>query len=147
MEFIVGAAIALFVCGAAAALGMDRDRVFYPNVVMVTATYYVLFAVIDGRPGVLWSETSIAAVFIVLAVAGFRRSPWLVVLALLAHGVMDCFHDELVHNAGVPGGWPGFCLTFDLTAAAMVAMLLLRRSREDGRSVPDAGVALPLGRR
>ena len=133
MEFIVGIALALFVCGAAAWLGMDRDRVFYPAVLIVTATYYVLFAVIDGGLKVLWFEMVIAAVFIVLAVLGFKRNPWLVVVALAGHGVLDFFHDAIVHNAGVPHGWPGFCLTFDMTAALFVGCLLVFRARDKVR--------------
>ena len=132
MEFIVGITLALVICGAAAGLGMDRDRVFYPAVLMVIATYYVLFAVIDGDREVLWFEMAIAAVFIGLAVAGFKRNPWLVVVALVAHGVMDVFHDALVHNAGVPSGWPGFCMTFDVTAAVFVACVLARRAQGKG---------------
>ena len=79
MEFIVGIALALLVCSAAAWLGMDRDRVFYPAVLIVTATYYMLFAVMDGRNEVLLSEMAIAAIFIGFAVAGFKRNLWLVV--------------------------------------------------------------------
>ncbi len=134
MEFIVGITLALFICGAAAGLGMDRDRVFYPAVLMATATYYVLFAVIDGGREVLWSEMAIAAVFIGFAVAGFKRSPWLVVVALIAHGVMDVFHDALVHNAGVPIGWPGFCMTFDVTAAMLVGCMLVLRVKANVRA-------------
>lgn len=129
MEFIVGVALALLVCGAAAWLGMDRDRVFYPAVLIVVATYYILFAVIDGGQDVLLSELAIAMPFIGLAVVGFKRNLWLVVGALAGLGVMDYFHDALVHNTGVPQGWPGFCLTFDVTAAALVGCLLLLRAR------------------
>ena len=129
MEFIVGITLALVICGAAAGLGMDRDRVFYPAVLMVIATYYVLFAVIDGGHYVLWFEMAIAAVFIAFAVAGFKRNPWLVVVALVAHGVMDVFHDALVHNASVPSGWPGFCMSFDVTAAVFVGWVLARRAQ------------------
>jgi len=64
MEFIVGITLALFICGAAAGLGMDRERVFHPVVLMATATHCVLFAVIDGGREVLWSEMAIAAVFL-----------------------------------------------------------------------------------
>lgn len=128
MEFIVGISLALLLCGAAAWLGMDRDRVFYPTVMIVIATYYVLFAVIDGRDQVLLSEIAIAAVFTVMAVAGFKRNLWLVVAAMAGHGVMDFFHHHLVHNTGVPRSWPGFCMTFDLTAAALVGLTLARRA-------------------
>jgi hypothetical protein len=129
MEFIVGISLALFVYCAAAWLGMDRDRVFYPAVLMATASYYVAFAISDGHRQVLVSEIAICAVFTALAVAGFKRSLWLVVAALAGHGVMDIFHHDLVHNSGVPNGWTGFCLTFDLTAAALVGYALVFRAR------------------
>jgi hypothetical protein len=42
---------------------------------------------------------------------------------------MDGFHDHLVHNAGVPPVWPGFCMSFDVTAAAVVAVVMRVRAR------------------
>jgi hypothetical protein len=129
MEYTVGISLALFFCAAAAALGMDRERVFYPAVVMAVASYYLAFAVADGRNGVMLSEVVIAAVFIVAAVAGFKGSPWIAVIALGGHGVMDGFHHLLVHNTGVPQAWPGFCMSFDVTAAVIVALVMLARGR------------------
>jgi len=129
MEYIFGFALALFFCGAAAWLGMDRERVFYPAVVMAVASYYLAFAVVDGRNGVMQSEVAIAAVFIAGAAAGFKYSPWIAVVALAGHGVMDGFHQHLVHNTGVPQVWPGFCMTFDVTAAVIVALVMLVRAR------------------
>jgi hypothetical protein len=128
MEYIVGVALALFVCGAASLLRMDRDRVSYPTILIVIATYYVLFAVMDGSHKVLLSEIAIAAVFTVVSVVGFTRNLWLVAGALAGHGVMDFFHHTLVHNTGVPGAWPGFCLAFDLTAAVFVGCVLAFRA-------------------
>ncbi len=137
MELIVGTALALFVGIGTAWLGMDRDRAFYPTVVIVVATYYVLFAVIDGGRDVLLSEIAIAAVFVAFAVAGFKRSQWLAVVALAGHGVMDFFHHDMVHNTGVPAVWPAFCAAYDLTAAAFLAGVLafrggIRGSRSGG---------------
>lgn len=136
MEFFVGIALALLVCGAAAGLGMDRDRVFYPAVLIATASYYVAFAIVDGGQAVLWSEAAIAALFIGMAVLGFKRNPWVVVAALAGHGAMDIFHDALVHNTGVPQGWPGFCMTFDLTAAVLVGCVLAFRADKQARPAP-----------
>lgn len=133
MEYIVGITLALFFCAAAAGLGMDRERVFYPAVVIAVASYYLAFAVVDGRSEVMLSELAIAAVFIVAAVAGFKRSPWIAVVALGGHGVMDAFHHHVVHNAGVPQVWPGFCMSFDVTAAAFVALVMRARAP----SAPD----------
>jgi hypothetical protein len=133
MESIVGIILALLFCGAAAWLGMDRERVFYPAVVMAVTSYYVAFAVVDGRSEVMLSEVVIAAVFIAGAVAGFKVGPWIAVVALGGHGVMDGFHHLLVHNAGVPRSWPGFCGSFDVTAAALVALVMLARARARAR--------------
>jgi hypothetical protein len=108
---------------------MDRERVFYPAVAIAVTSYYLAFAVADGRSEVWLSELVIAAIFITAAVLGFRRNPWIAVVALGGHGVMDVFHQLLVHNEGVPRAWPGFCMSFDVTAAALVTGLMLLRAR------------------
>ena len=129
MEYIVGITLGLLFCGAAAGLGMDRERVFYPAVLIAVASYYLAFAVVDGRNEVMLSELAIAAIFIAGAVAGFKVNPWIAVVALAGHGVMDGFHHHVVHNLGVPRVWPGFCMSFDVTAAAFVAWVMLARAR------------------
>jgi hypothetical protein len=144
MEYLVGIALALLICSAAHGLKMDRDRVFYPTMLIVIATYYVLFAVIDGDKQVLLSELAISAVFTVVAVLGFKRNLWLLVAALAGHGVMDLFHHKLVHNSAVPPGWPGFCLTFDVTAALLLAALLATRAKEPGQPARHRPRHVPL---
>ncbi|TDP62034.1 hypothetical protein [Roseateles toxinivorans] len=129
MEIIVGIALALLVYGTTHWLEMDRERVFYPTVMIAITTYYIVFAVIDGRGQVLLPEVVIAAAFCAVAAAGFKRNLWLVVVALAGHGVMDSFHHLLVPNTGVPQVWPGFCMAYDVTAAALLAYLLRRRAR------------------
>ena len=131
MEYIVGFTLALLFCAAAAGLGLDRERAFYPAVVMAVASYYLAFAVAYGRGGVMLAEVAIAAVVIVSAVAWFKLNPWIAVVALGGHGVMDAFHHLLVHDTGVPHAWPGFCMTFDVTAAAFVAWVMMARARDE----------------
>ncbi len=129
MEYVVGITLALFFCAAAAWLGIDRERAFYPAVAIAVTSYHLAFAVVDGRNEVMLSEVAIGAIFIVAAVAGYKRSPWFAVAALGGHGVMDAFHHHLMHNTGVPQVWPGFCMTFDVTAAVIVAWVMLARAR------------------
>jgi hypothetical protein len=131
MEYIVGITLALFFCAAAAGLGLDRERAFYPAVVMAVASYYLAFAVVDGGSGVMLAEVAIASVFIVSAVSGFKLNPWIAVVALGGHGVMDAFHHHLVNNTGVPQVWPGFCMTFDVTAAVIVGLVMLSRDKRE----------------
>lgn len=124
MEYVVGLLLALFACGAAKGLGLDRDRALYPTMLIVIASYYVLFAAMGAGHMVVWIEAVIATCFAVVAVLGFKRSLWFVVAGLFAHGVQDGYHDVLVHNSGVPAFWPGFCLAFDIIAAIFLACLL-----------------------
>ena len=126
MEFLVGAVLALSVGLAATFLGLDRDRAFYPTVMMVIASYYALFAVMGGSAHALAAESIAILAFLSLSVAGFRTSLWLVVAALAAHGLFDFIHSHLIVNPGVPAWWPPFCLSYDLVAAAYLAWLLSR---------------------
>jgi hypothetical protein len=129
MAYLVGAALALGVATFAALSGLDRDRAFYPTVLIVIASYYILFAVMPGGAALV-SETVVLAAFVGLAVIGFRTSLWFVVLGLAAHGLFDFLRGGLIANPGVPAWWPMFCLAFDLVAAAWVAWLLVRRARK-----------------
>jgi hypothetical protein len=117
---LLALATGLFATGS----GLDRDRAFYPVVAIVIASYYALFAVLGGSTSALVLESLLGAVFLAVAVAGFKSSLWIVVAAMAAHGVLDLGHDTIVSNPGVPGWWPEFCLTFDVTMAAYLAFLL-----------------------
>jgi hypothetical protein len=135
MGYGIGITLALAVSVYATALRLDRDRAFYPTVLVVIAFYYVLFAAMGGSGRVMIVEVVIAGVFVVLASLGFRRSLWLVVVGLAGHGVMDLFHARLVANPGVPVWWPPFCMTYDLAAAGYLAW---RLTREPAGCVPVA---------
>jgi hypothetical protein len=132
MEYAVGSALALVVLGGLTLLGFDRDRAFYPTVTIVVASYYILFAALTGSATVMLAELAAAGVFILLAVIGFRNSQWLLVVALAGHGAFDLVHHLLIDNPGVPAFWPGFCMAFDVVAAAYLAVLLVRRRRQPG---------------
>jgi hypothetical protein len=127
MEYLIGAVLAAVVCAFAMLGGFDRDRVFYPTLLIVIATYYILFAVMGSSTRALAIEMLVAAAFLILALAGFKKNLWLVVPALAAHGVFDFFHHLVIRNPGVPVWWPGFCMSFDVLAAGFLALLLTRR--------------------
>jgi hypothetical protein len=122
---MIGIVIALAVSGYATVLRLDRDRAFYPTVLVITATYYVLFAVIGGASRVVVIETLVAGGFVMAASLGFRRDLWLVCAGLVAHAVLDMFHTRVVANPGMPAWWPAFCLAFDVAAAAYLAWRLV----------------------
>ena len=94
----------------------------------VIATYYILFAVMGSSIQTVMIESLVAGIFLMLSVVGFKKNLWLVVAALAGHGVFDFFHDLFIHNPGVPLWWPGFCLSFDILAGGLLAVLLMKRS-------------------
>lgn len=127
MSYLVGLVLALGVGAMARRSRFDRDRAFYPTLLIVIASYYLPFAAMAGSARAAISETAVMLAFLLIAAAGFRRNLWSIVAALAAHGVLDWFHDGLIVNAGVPAWWPGFCLAFDVAAACVLAFALFTR--------------------
>jgi hypothetical protein len=127
LAYLIGAVLAVVVSGTASLLRLDRDRAFYPTVLIVIASYYALFAVMGGTGRALAIEVSVITGFLAVSGVGFRRSLWVVVAGLVGHGVFDALHAHLITNPGVPVWWPQFCLTYDVVAAGYLASLLLRR--------------------
>ena len=126
MAYLIGIFLALAVGMLATVVGFERDRAFYPTVMIVIASYYVLFAVSGASGDIIATEVAIMAVFAGLAIAGFKRSLWLVVAALAAHGLFDWLLAPQIPNPGVPSWWPPFCLAYDVVAAAYLAYRLSR---------------------
>jgi hypothetical protein len=123
MEYLVAVILGVVVAGFAAMSGFDRDRSFWPTVLIVVGAYYPLFAVMGGGPHpALEIEIAAALGFAVLAFLGFRKSLWLVAAGIAGHGLFDFFvHHVLVTNPGMPAWWPGFCGTIDLVMGGWLA--------------------------
>ena len=126
LPYIIGLALSAGVAVFARSVGFDRDRAFYPTVMIVIAAYYVLFAAMSGSVQTVVIESVVMVLFAAAAVAGFKSSAWIVVVALAGHGVFDAVHGHLIENAGVPAWWPAWCLAYDVGAAAGLGWLLRR---------------------
>ena len=129
MEYLVGVLLALAVAGFATAAGLDRERSFYPTVLIVIASYYALFAVMGASGRTLVLEIAVASGFLLLALIGFKKSLWLVAAGMVGHGVFDLVHHFLIENPGVPHFWPGFCMAYDVIAGGWLSVLLIVRRR------------------
>lgn len=124
MAILIGIAAALGVGVFGSTTGLDRERAFYPTCLTAIASYYILFAVMGGSLSALGPELIIFALFAAAAAWGFRRDLRAVVAGLFLHGVMDFFHGGLVSNPGVPVWWPAWCGSYDVAAAAYLAVLV-----------------------
>lgn len=127
MAIVTGVLLGLVVAGLATCLKLDRDRSFYPTMLSFIATYYVLFAVLGGSDEIVLLELFVAIAFISAAIAGFKRSLWIVVIAIFGHGIFDIIHYLVIDNAGVPAWWYGFCVGFDVALGIWLTALLTWR--------------------
>ena len=121
MAYLIGAGVAAAVALFALLSGFDRDKAFYPTVLIVTASYYCLFAVMAGSGPVLVYELVGLAAFATVAVIGFKRGLGFVAAGLIAHALFDVLREGVIVNDGVPAWWPGFCIGFDVAAGAWLA--------------------------
>ena len=119
MPYVIGIVLSVSVASFARYVGFDRDRAFYPVVMIVIASYYVLFAAMSGSVQTVVIESVVMTLFAAAAVAGFKSSGWIVVVALAGHGVFDAVHGYVIENAGMPA----WCLAYDVGAAAVLAWL------------------------
>jgi hypothetical protein len=127
MEYVIGLCLSLAAAALAILTGLNRERAFYPTVLIVVASYYVLFSAMAPSGHSLVIEIVVASAFLLVAVVGYKRNLWFVAIALVGHGVFDIVHHLLVENPGVPHWWPGFCSVFDLIFGAVLAVSLMRR--------------------
>ena len=127
MPYVVGIVLSLSVAVFARRVGFDRDRAFYPTVLIVIASFYVLFAAMSESVRTVLLESTVMAAFTIAAVVGYKSSAWIVVSGLAGHGVFDALHGNVLENSGVPLWWPAFCLAYDLGAAGGLAWVLTRR--------------------
>ncbi|GAA4756367.1 hypothetical protein GCM10023264_24930 [Sphingomonas daechungensis] len=123
MPLIIGIALAILVALAMHLAAFDRERSLYPVILIVVASYYLLFAAMAGGEG-LPIEIAFFAAFGAAAIVGFRTSLWIVVVGLAGHGIFDFIRHAFLPGSGVPEWWPWFCMGFDVAAAAALAILL-----------------------
>jgi hypothetical protein len=127
MPYAIGVVLAVLTALLVRAAHFDRDRAVYPTILIVIASYYVLFAVMGGSTRALGVVSAVMLGFMLVAVLGFARNLWWIVAALAGHGALDFVHGQLIANPGVPAWWPAFCLSFDVGLAPCLAGLLLGR--------------------
>ncbi len=124
---VVGVLLAFGIAALGKFTRFDQDRSFYSTVLIIIASYYVLFAVIGGSGHALAWELVIAIAFSIVAIIGAFVLPMLVGVGIIAHGLFDFVHHIFIDNSGVPTWWPLFCGSIDVMLGLWV--IILSRSR------------------
>lgn len=119
--FSIGVTLAVMIAIAARITRFDIDRSYYATVLVVIASYYVLFAFIAQEA--ILSEILVATLFSAIAILGVYRWTPLIGIGILLHGIFDLIHPHVVHNSGVPIWWPAFCGGVDIILGSWVIYL------------------------
>ena len=96
----------------------------YAISLILIAPISIGFAVADGRPIIIAVESSVAALFVVVAAAAITGPAWLLVIGLVGHALKDLWQHRRQFVAGTRW-WAPFCCTVDLVAAALMSVAIL----------------------
>jgi len=134
IAFIIGVALAVALIVFGRLTGYEKDRSFFPTLLIVIASYYLLFATLTDSISTLLIEIAVASFFIVVAVWGSYRFPILVGAGIALHGVFDFAYGYFYVNTGVPIWWPAFCAGIDIPFGLWVMYFSYKNLK---RELPD----------
>jgi len=126
---VVGVLLAVGVAALGKFTRFDEDRSFYSTVLVIIASYYVLFAILGGSGHALVWELVVAVGFSAVAIIGALYLPMLVGIGITAHGLFDLVHHVLIENPGVPTWWPSFCGSIDVALGLWVVTITPSRAK------------------
>ena len=115
VELLIGIVLGVIMVFAAKVTGFEKDRSFYPVVLIVIALYYVLFAFLSYDKVEILFEIAMALLFSALAVWGHHKGLKIVAVGLILHGIYDLSQGNIPFSADPPEWWPLFCLGIDVT--------------------------------
>jgi uncharacterized membrane protein HdeD (DUF308 family) len=123
----IGVVLGLSIFALARWLAVESDRSFYPTILIVIASYYVLFAAIAGDSAGAAVELAIAVPFVACALLGLRTGTTVVAVGIIMHGGYDLMHSIFQFEHGAPNWWPAFCGAIDLVLGLA---LIVTQSRD-----------------
>ena len=130
MEILIGIISGLVIILTGKLTGFERNRRFYPAILIVIGLLYILFGFIDGRFEIIVFESLFAAIFIGIAFVGLKKSLLIAAVGIFLHGVFDVTHNLVIENSGVPSFYPQFCLTVDFVLAIYLGLTQFTKSEK-----------------
>jgi len=104
--------------------GMLSERSGAAILLGAVASFYPVFAVIEGDPLGAVLHIAIFVLFGALAMRAYHRGMLMIAGGLIAHGIFD-IAAGLIDTPG-PVWWPAFCAAFDIVAGVAMVRLIQR---------------------
>ncbi|MFC1791917.1 DUF6010 family protein [Gemmatimonadota bacterium] len=96
---------------------------FFAVVLGVAAGIYPGMAMASSEGGYPAVEWMAALGFVAMGMVGLWVSPLYLAVAWLLHGLWDLLHHITALGDGIPEGYPGFCLAYDVVIGGFVAYM------------------------
>ncbi len=128
MPLIAGAVIGVAQAATPFAFWWLTPATVYALGLVFIAAVYIGFSVADGRWKVIAAETTVAAIFVVVAAVAIPGSAWLLVVGFTGHGLKDYWQHRTRFVTGTRW-WPPFCAAVDFVVAAILAIVLAAGTR------------------
>lgn len=132
MEYLAGISLAIAIAAFAKRFDLEKEKFFYPLILVAIALIYLVFGAFDGRAAVFTIEAIYACLFILAAMAAAWKWPLIAGVAILLHGLFDLAHHLLLENTGVPDWYPGFCAAVDIPLGAFIIFFHLKGKKSPG---------------
>ncbi len=120
---VAGAAIGVAQAATPFAFWWLSPATVYAVGLVFIAAVYIGFSVADGRWKVIAAETTVAAIFVVVAAVAITGSGWLLVVGFTGHGLKDYWQHRTRFVTGTRW-WAPFCAAVDFVVAAILAVAL-----------------------
>jgi hypothetical protein len=99
---------------------LDPATVYALELSLIAAVY-IGFAVADGRPRVIAVESTVAALFVLLAATAVTSTAWILVTGYAGHGLKDYWQERRRYVANTRW-WPPFCAAVDWLVAGVLVV-------------------------
>jgi hypothetical protein len=99
---------------------LDPATVYALELSLIAAVY-IGFAVADGRPRIIAVESTVAAVFVLVAATAVTAPAWILVAGYTGHGLKDYWQERRRYVANTRW-WPPFCAAVDWLVAAVLVV-------------------------
>ena len=124
LTFLIGIALACFAIAIMHWCRIAYERGTWAASMVAISAFYIVFSFEHGVGEV--EHVTIASLFALLAILGARVNAWLIVAALIGHGVFDAVV-HLVFPDPSPEWWGPFCIGVDVVLGLWLAILIIKK--------------------
>ena len=124
LAFLIGIALACLAIWVMHWCRVAHERGTWAATMVAISAFYIVFSFEHGMGEA--EHVLIASLFALLAILGARFNAWLIVAALIGHGIFDAVV-HLIFPDPSPEWWGPFCISVDIVLGLWLATLIIQK--------------------